>query len=53
MYVWIEGYDNECYNAIFNQQLAGQFNFTWHDGHTYKEGKCVCGAAEPAEGTDN
>lgn len=50
VYVWIEGYDAECYNAIFSQVLKGQFAFTWHDQHTYDaEDKCtVCGTPKPA-----
>lgn len=29
VYIWIEGYDAECYNAIFGQILKAQFTFTW------------------------
>ena len=29
VYIWIEGYDAECYNAIFSQMLNAQFSFSW------------------------
>lgn len=52
-YIWLEGFDGECLNAIFAQVLSNSISFEFEQTsgqlhtHVFTDGKCSCGASDP------